>query len=233
MAGESQEPRRMSPLARRLEADSRTPARLLAVANPLGGIAVCDECGGPLQMHRQKGRGCGVLQCRRARELHLCAGPGAPVLERVEEAVLTAIEAEARGLVDVGVEAERRSKRARAKVDVARLRRELSKTEAALGRSATLYAKQEMTAEEYRAAAASLRSEIERLRAALVDSERGAGAPSSEGLQKAAAALVKRWPRMTAEERNRALRPIVRQVRVRRATSYRQPESERVHVEFW
>lgn len=218
-------------VARRLEVESTTPPRRLAVANSLAGLAVCDECDGPLQMHTQ--RTTKILICRNAREFQRCGGPGSPWLDRIEAAVLVEIEAEAAGMLELGAQAERRAKRSRAKVDVSRIRRELSRTEAALGRAATLYAKRDYTEAEYRAAAEQLRGEIGALRAQLGDAEHVAAAPAPEARVKAARWIVKRWPRMTAEEKNRALKPLVREVRVWRAASYRQPEAERVHVEFW
>lgn len=222
----------------RLAADARTPSRRLAVANSLAGLVVCDQCDRPLQMHYDKKRRVGggaVLQCRGARELRDCRGPGAPLLEEVEAAVLDEIDAELAGItLDLDASrAERRAQHARATVDVRRLRKQLAETDAALGRLAADRARRVITVEEHATAVGLLREERERLAGTLAAAERVKAAPvRPEGVVRLARALRGRWPRMTAEEKNVALRQVVEQVRVARAVSYRQPVVERVEVLF-
>lgn len=187
-------------------------------------------------MHHDKRRvvgGAAVLQCR-GRDLRDCRGPGSPIVDEVEAAVLDAIDAEV-GRVTLDLDAARSVRAARksqARTDAGRLRREMVKIEEALSRAAVDFARRDMTREEYQGAAALLREDLERLRAQLAEVERVRQAPRSEGVVKLGRALRRRWPVMTAEEKNRALRVVVRQVRVRRAVSYRQPVAERVEVLF-
>lgn len=44
--------------------------------------------------------------------------------------------------------------------------------------------------------------------------------------------LLREWDGMTGEERNRALRVIVREVRLRRGTRWREPVADRLEVLF-
>lgn len=223
---------------RRLEEDSRTPARRLAVANPLAGLVVCDDCSRPLQMHFDKRRvvgGAAVLQCRGARELRDCRGPGSPLLDEVVDKVLSEVEAEASRLtVDMaGAHARAAARRARAVVDVRALRKEIASTEAALGRLAADRARRVITEGEMQAAAGLLRGELDRLHALLADSERVKETRTVERTVSAARGLRRHWSRMSPAQRNRALRDVgVWQVRVGRAASYRQPVGERTEVRF-
>jgi hypothetical protein len=66
---------------------------------------------------------------------------------------------------------------------------------------------------------------------ALRSAEDVAGTPAPAAMVRLAAGLRGRWPRMTAEEKNRALRALVVQVRVVRGDGRRsQPMGERVEV---
>lgn len=222
---------------RRLAEDARTPARRLAVANPLAGLVVCDECDRPLQMHFDKRRvdgGAAVLQCRGARELRDCRGPGTPLVDEVVAKVLDEIEQEYGGSrLDLGAaRVAANARRTVAVTDAAKLRREIVSTEAALGRLAADRARRSITADEHEAGAAVLRGDLERLNVQLREVERVTAAPPPERSVKLARALRSRWGRMTAEEQNLALRKLVRQVRVARAAYYRQPTTERTEVDL-
>lgn len=217
---------------RRLVEDSKTPPRRLALANSLAGLAVCAECKGSLSRHHDGQRGRTVLECRRAVHHRDCGGVGRPLLKEVEAKVLADLEAHAKGLTDIGAQAARRAERTNAKVDVKRIGKLLAETEAALGHAAADHARRLTTAEEYRAAALLLRADVDSLKAQLSDSERTAAAPSSEGVVKLAVAIRKRWDTMTAAERNRALKPLVRKVFVRRSEFWREPVEARVTTDF-
>lgn len=219
---------------RRLAEDRRTPSRRLAVANPLAGLALCDHCDRHLQRHHDKPRGDAVLQCRGAREFRDCVGPGTPVLAAVEAAVLDWVDREVGRLnVDVGAaRAARSARHAAAVVDVRRLRREIAELDRALARVAVDRARRVTTEQEANDAAGLLRGEREVLSVRLSAAEQVQGAPPSDAVVKLGRGLRARWPRMTAEEKNRALRTIVAQVRIRRAAFYREPVADRVEVIF-
>jgi site-specific DNA recombinase len=218
---------------RRLARDRRTPSRHLATSHSLVGLVVCDHCGRKLQLHvdpPRAGRKEDVprLQCRR--RLHggadVCPGPGTPAVADVERAVLEQIPAlVARLKSDAGERQAKQARRVRAGVDVDRLRRELTKTETAIGRLTVDRARREISEQAYQLAAAELEQAAAALREQIDETEAVAAAPTARATVKAAEGLLALWDGMRIDLQNRALREIVREVRIRRAVSYREPVS--------
>lgn len=227
---------------RRLERDAVTPSRRLAVSHSLVGLVVCDLCGYNLHLHVEPARPSrGLLepvprlQCRRRiiGGPNTCRGPGVPRVDQVEQAVLDLVPAYISRLrQDASERAAKQARRARATTDLGRLQREVTKTEAALGRLTVDRARREITDAAYRPAAEELERAIDALRAQLRDAELVEESPSPRGTVKAAEALLRLWPVMQTDERNRALKALIRQVRVRPPARYRQPVSERIDVEW-
>jgi site-specific DNA recombinase len=216
----------------RIERDASTPSRTLAYANPFARLIVCDACDRALHMHAS-GHGGWYLQCPGKTRYRICAGVGAPALAKVEAAVLDRIEEEVGQLqVNVGAAvAARRARSAAAKVDARRLRREIADLERAIARANADRLRRRLPESEVEAAVGLLRAELEPLRVALRSAEDVAGTPAPAAMVRLAAGLRGRWPRMTAEEKNRALRALVVQVRVVRGDGRRsQPMGERVEV---
>lgn len=230
---------------RRLEQDARTPSRRLAVSHSLVGLVVCDHCGKHLQLHTQPAqagtgpRGGGgrerkpALQCRQ-RLLggpQVCVGPGAPPQLEVEAAVLELLPDLIRKLqLDPAARAAKQAARARAGVDVERLRRELAKTDKAIATLAVDRARRDISQAAYQLAAEELERSAAALRLQVDDAAVIADSPSTRATVKQARLLLEAWPVMTVPERNRGLRQILREVRVRRAVSYREPLLERVDL---
>jgi hypothetical protein len=123
-------------------------------------------------------------------------------------------------------------------VDVDRLRRELGKTEAALARLTVDLARRDITQGAYRLAADQLEQEARAMRVQLDDASVVAESPTARSTVRQAQALLELWgqvgpdgePVLTVVEKNRALRGLLREVRVRRASMWREPVAERVKV---
>jgi DNA invertase Pin-like site-specific DNA recombinase len=230
---------------RRLNRDAQTPSRRLAVSHSLVGLVVCDECNKHLQLHTQPGRpGTGprggggrvrvpALQCRQRLSggPEVCRGPGAPAVAEVEAEVLRRLPLIiARLETSPADRAAKQARRARASVDVARLRRELAKVETALGRLTADKARREITQVAYRLAADELERTAAALQLQIDDEELVAESPTARATIRQAKALLDAWPLLTVPERNRGLRAVLREVRVRRAKFYREPVADRVGV---
>lgn len=217
---------------RRLARDRRTAARHLAVSHSLVGLVVCDHCGRRLQLHVDPPRGgrsdVPRLQCplRLQGGAEACVGPGSPAVAKVEAAVLEAIPDRIALLkADPAERQARQARRVRAGVDVGRLRRELGETETAIGVLVADRARRKMTEHEYQLGAARLAATAEQLREQLALTEAMAEAPATRATIKAADGLLALWDGLRVDLRNRGLRSLIREVRVRRADFYREPFS--------
>jgi site-specific DNA recombinase len=227
---------------RRLELDAVTPSRRLAVSHSLVSLVVCDVCDYHLHLHVEPARPSrGMLepvprlQCRRRiiGGPNTCRGPGVPQVAQVEQAVLELLQAHIACLrQDAGERAAKLARRARASTDVGRLQRELTRTEAALGRLTVDRARREISEAAYQLGAGELERAVEALRTQIRDAEQIEQSPPPQETVKAAEALLRLWPVMETDEKNRALKALIRQVRVRPSSRYRQPLAERVHVEW-
>lgn len=216
---------------RRLEAEKgRTTKR--GPAHALARLAVCDACGQGLRRSSpQQGKPTARLGCRRQVEVHDCPGCGSVAQEKLEQLVLAEVVEAARKMRDSAPELARRQARAaRAVVDLASLRRELSETERALGEAGVLLARGVLTEPAYRATSTQLEEAAAALRAQLTAAEDAAEALPGVELASAAERLQELWPTMTPAERGAALRPFVAQVRVKRAAYDGQPLAERVVI---
>lgn len=227
----------------RLARDAGTPPRHLAPTWSLVGLAVC-PAGHHLQRQphvRTSGASKGMredrLVCGGNRSDRYgtgrCPGIGRPLLGAVEAEVLRQVAAYAGKLRDDHAErAARRARIAAARADRAALERELRNLRSAMARLAREWATRQLPDEVYRATLADLRrsetdTTVELARLAPVQD-----VPEPEQAASAADALLALWPDMTAAERGRALRAIVRQVVVRPAVRWREPECDRVDVQF-
>lgn len=228
----------------RLERDRRTASRHLAVSHSLVGLVLCDHCSRHLQLHVAPPRGgqtqaVGRLQCRLRLEggVEACPGPGVPVVAAVEAAVLEALQLRVTQLAtDADARAAQQARRARAGVDVGRLQRELDKTETALGRLTVDRARRDITEQAYRLAAADLELAAVGLRKQLDLARDVHESPAPRATVGAVKELLRLWPAATVDERNRLLRRLIGEVRVRRAAFYREPfhvvEGGRVQVKW-
>lgn len=228
----------------RLERDRRTASRHLAVSHSLVGLVVCDHCGRHLQLHvdpprRNRKQDVPRLQCRLRLQggADRCTGPGVPAVAAVEAAVLEALRLRVEQLrTDSDARAAQQARRARAGVDVGRLQRELERTEAALGRLTVDRARRDITDQAYRLAAAELEQAAAGLRNQLDQARDVHESPAPRGTVAAVRELLQLWDAATVDEKNRLLRKLIREVRVRKAAYYREPfhveKAGRVQVEW-
>lgn len=214
---------------------ARTPPRQLAAMYALTGLVVCDGCEELMNHHtvvdRDRVRRL-RLECKTARDRgRPCAGAGMPravlvedwLLERVAERVrLLELDDAERALVQAG--------RSRARVDAKRLRRELAATDEAIARLTVDRARRLMSERAFLDAQAQLQAARDRLAVSLAEAESVLDVGSPAGVRRAGEALLAAWPEMNAEERNRALRTVVRVVRLRRGSRWREPVADRLSV---
>lgn len=214
--------------------DARTPARRRNPSNPLSGIVRCAHCDKLMQLHKANKRDpADRLECPRLSS-QTCAGPGTPRLDEMLGAVLDAVREHVRYLrADPVAQAESAGRAARAGADVARLRRELDDTRAAMAKLASGWASGKVPDAAYEAAMAPLQAAEREL-----DDRLQLAATGARQLEPAAVALLGErmlaaWPKMTVPERNRALKTLVKQVTIRRSVYWREPVALRVAIDFW
>ena len=126
--------------------------------------------------------------------------------------------------------AAKQSRRARAGVDVGRLQRELTKTETALGQLTADLARRDISQAAYRLAADELEQASAALRAQLDEAAVVSDGPAPRGEVTAAEGLLRYWEPALADERNRALKGLIRQVVSAAPPYYREPVVDRVEV---
>lgn len=213
----------------RLAAEAGTPPRHLAPTWSLVGLV---ECPAGHKLQRQGAR----LVCGMGRgdvKGGACEGVGRPLLAAVEAEVLAQVAAYASRLrTDHGARAARLAKLATGRADRAALERELARARAGMVRLAKSNAVDPLPDEVYREAMAELR-QAEQAAAAELARIGDVGVPH-DPVQAANAvdALLGLWPDMTFAERGKALRSVVDRVVVRRASRWREPEADRVDVQF-
>jgi site-specific DNA recombinase len=202
----------------------------------LTGLARCGSCGGAAVHLPDKGvmrLACGLKR----RNFEACAGCGGPRVAEVEEEVLRQVRdfiELLRG--DVAGESAARSKARRAGVDAVAAKSELKSVRAAMVKLSVAWHKDRdggrLSEEVYDATMTSLRENEIALVAAVDELREVADVPGRTELAALAEQLLAMWPQMTAQERNRSLRTVADHVLIRRTQTWRQPVSERVHVEF-
>jgi site-specific DNA recombinase len=221
----------------RLRADRVAPPRHLAPTWPLVGLVVCPD-GHRLQRLPTVYRGelvdrltCGRGSSRGAG--HPCPGVGQPRLAPVEAEVLRQVAGYIRLLrTDEASRVARVARRAHSLAQRDELERELGRTRTAMARLSKRWALGELVDAEYegprdelRAAEAELVRQLDVLDAPVVSAPPRVIAQAGER-------MLRLWPDATVAERARLLRLVVRRVVVRRAVRWREPEADRVTVEF-
>lgn len=226
---------------RRREADRDIPARAHAVTWPLLRLLVCDGCDEPMQKHAARqpnGKLVVRALCRRQAHWTDCPGAGNAPMGEVETAVLEQLAAKVAAagfmVTDSAEAAERRARRVSAKADAARLRRQISDTERAMGRLTADRARRVPGLSEtaFTAAMREFEEAVAGLRRQLALAETSVESPAPRVARKAVEELLALWsdPHATAEDRRLLLLPLVRQVRLRQAAFWREPVSDRVEV---
>lgn len=224
----------------RLERDRTTPPRTLAVSHSLVGMVLCDTCSRTLKRndeYQKTGKKVPRVCCSYAYKLyapHQCVGIGNPRLDLIEAEALQQVTdylVELQSTHQVQLLASARQ--VVAGDDVKRWRRELGEAQAALGRAAAGWARNLLTDAEYAAAVTELRADEQRLHRQLGDARSVVAGPVSAADVAATLAVLEAWPESTVSQRNRLLREIVREVRVRPAGYVKEPVPDRVRVVPW
>lgn len=215
---------------------SYTPARLLAVSHELVSLVFCGHCEQRMQRHEAPEKGHRTVRLRCGQHLAKsggCEGCGAPRLDEVVEVVLdrlrkrvARIRQDATSLLVVD------SERARAAGDIARLEHEIAETRRAETRVTDGWARGKVTDESYRTLTAQYQAQEKELRAQVDELRRVSDRPASAAYVTLVEKLLAMWPRMDAEQRNRALRDVILRVVVRRSERWREPVDDRVEVLF-
>jgi DNA invertase Pin-like site-specific DNA recombinase len=222
---------------RRLAADRVVPARTLGVPrHALVGLAVCDACGKKLRRITggpAHGR-TASLRCGTHVESGGCAGSGTMQVHTAEAEVLRQVEEYAQTMRDDAyARAAAKAKRVTGRADLARLERMIASEERALGRTAADYARRTISETAYQQAVREIEEHLEVLQGAAAEARQVAEMPAPRVLASAAAQLVRLWPAMDVGERNRALRALVREIRVKPAGGRGGlPPDKRVEVLF-
>lgn len=220
---------------RRLARDRKEPGRALEVTWSLVGISYC-TCGKRLQRNPKIRNGvreqrliCGGGPSRNIKGG--CDGCGCPRLDAVEAEVLRQLEEYLRELkTRYEVRAEQIVRRHRAIADERALKRAVVAAQEGVVRLAKMNAMGQLDDEEFAAAAGQLRAERDGIHARLAELGDTGDGVDPEKFATAAQALLRMWPEMNAQRRNRALRAIVDRVVVRKATRWREPVEDLVTV---
>lgn len=221
----------------RLRHDTIAPPRHLAPTWALVGVIFC-PAGHRLQRLPTVYRGqpvdrlvCGMGSSRGVG--YPCEGIGQPRLAPVEAEVLRQIGAYMRLLrTDEAARAARQAQRALASTRRDELERELGRTRTAMAKLAKGWALGGMSDAEYEQPIAELRAAESELRHQLDALEMPVVTAAARVVAAAGERLIRLWPDATPAERSRMLRAVVRRVVVRRAAFWREPEADRVTVEF-
>jgi site-specific DNA recombinase len=222
----------------RLSADRVTPSRNLEVSWSLVGISFCAACGARLQRNPARRRGLVEqrLKCGKGPGRGIqggCPGIGMPLLEAVETEVLRRAAAYVQLLrSDVAARTDQVMRLNTALADARALRRRLTTVQDGISRLAKSWALGDLQDEEFRPASAELRAERDALQAQLTQIGDVEARPTPQEFARSVEVLLDRWPRMTAQQRNRAVRALVARVEVRRAAFWREPEADRVTISW-
>jgi site-specific DNA recombinase len=221
----------------RLSLDTVAPPRHLAPTWSLVGITFCPD-GHRIQRAPTTYRGervdrllCGMGVSRGV--AYACEGIGEPRLDAVEAEVLRQVGSYIALLrTDEAARATRRAARATASVERQGVERELSRVRSAMTKLAKAWALDDVPDSGYHQPMAELQAAEAELQRQLLTLQRPVVTASPKTIAAAGERLLKLWPGRSAPERNRALRLVVRRVVVRRAARWREPEADRVTVEF-
>lgn len=219
----------------RVRRESYTPKRLLAVSHELVSLGFCAACGGRTQrrvMSERTGR-VARLRCGAHAAKAGCVGCGTPRLDAVLAIVLERLAERTSALREdptaaLLVDAER----ARAAGDVEALRRELGETRRAATRIADGWARGTVTDASYQTLSARYAEQETELQRRIDELDRVGARPAPAAYATLMEKLLALWPELTVEQRNRALKDVVRRVVISKPTRWREPLDGLVTVQF-
>lgn len=221
-------------VARRLEEDHFIPPRTLAPGYALTGFGLCATCRRHLQVRTDRRSSMPTrLHCAYVTKNRDCTGIGTPGYHAIEKAVLGEVERYAARLHgNPGALAARHARTARAGVDATLLERELAKTRQAVSRLTEGWARGTVPDEAYRQAVERLSAAEKAQEVQLAEIRDAVDAPEPDMVVNLVGRLLDLWPDLSAAERNQGLKTVLKSFTVRRAKRWREPEAERVTVQF-
>jgi site-specific DNA recombinase len=224
----------------RLARETTTPPRHQLPTWSMVGLAVCpdghrlirtprrDPETGELVMRLM----CGTYQHRALGEGG-CKGIGYPLLEPVEAEVLDQVAGWIKLLrTDSNARLARMARVASARSTAAELRAQITRARSAMAKVTTEWGMGQMPDAAYRESMATLKATETSALVDLARAEHAAEMPDPLESADAAEEMLSLWPGMLPPERVKALRAVVRQIVVRRAAFWREPEGARVQVFF-
>jgi site-specific DNA recombinase len=218
----------------RIAADRTIAPALKAVKYPLSGLCRCGVCGRGCGHKKARNPGGLSLSCARQwDDLERCAGCGFIPAADVEAYVLRRVATYVAELQsDSTVQAAVAARTRRAGIDARAVNGELSATRRAMSRATERWARGQLDERTYEDAMTSLRETETELARSLGSLQQAAERPSPKKVGALGARLLKLYPRMNAEQRNRALKDLIEKIDIRPSTRYREPAHLRVEIHW-
>jgi site-specific DNA recombinase len=218
----------------RVAADRKIAPALKAAKYPLSGLCQCAACG--LGCAHRKGRtkgGVAIACARQYQSLEHCTGCGMMSAADVEAYVLHRVAAYVAELkTDSTVQAAVEARTRRAGINAKAVQGELSATRKAMSRSTERWARGQLDDRTYDDTMTSLRQTEADLAVSLASLEQAAERPPPKKVAMLGERLLKLYPRMNAEQRNRALKDLVEKIVLRPAARYREPAHLRAEIHW-
>jgi site-specific DNA recombinase len=218
--------------------DTRIPAWFAVPQYALSGLGRCGACQKTIN-HRPEAKGRGRPEISRifcSQQFAIfdrCSGCGSADEAKVVEAVLEQVEGYISELrFNLGARAAQIARADRAGLDAAAVKAELKATRKAKVKATEGWSRSLMDDQTYQETMSTLNAAEARLIEAQRQLEEVAGMPDPSNVIALGERLLQAWPKMTGPEKNRALKGLVKSVTIMPSTRYRQPPSERIHVEW-
>lgn len=224
----------------RMARDRRVPPRHVNPTWSLVGMIHCAVCNALLQRIPMSRRHGGIreqrLRCGAGsyRQAGGCVGVGMPLLPNVEAAVLARTARHIELLrTDPASRAAALARRASARADIATLERGLTKMRTGRARLRAAWALDEKADDgSYQVAIAELQDAESAIAAELANARQATLIPDPFEVANAAEALLTMWDEMLIAEQGRALRTVIKKITMRKAARWREPEADRLEIDF-
>lgn len=222
----------------RMAAERWVPSRHLGPTWSLVGLTYCPN-GHHVQRNpvadKHDGPKINRLKCHHGSQRGIIGrcSVGSPRLAEVEAELLRRIAEYTRELQDdISARAARQTRVANARVEKAALDDQLKNVRSAMSRIAKEWALGRLPEHAYQESMRDLQESETALLTAIAAATRVVNLPSPTQMANLGERLLAEWPRMSPSEKNRLLRKLVKRVVVRGPAFYREPEADRVVVEF-
>jgi site-specific DNA recombinase len=218
----------------RIAADRTVAPALKAVKYPLSGLCQCGVCKRGCGHKKARTNGGLALVCSRQWEnLEPCTGCGAMPAAEVLDEVLRRVAVYVAALkTDTTVQAAVAARTRRAGIDAKAVDGELSATRRAMSRATERWARGQLDDRTYDDTMTSLRQTETELAVTLGSLQQAAERPAPKRVGALGQRLLKLWPQMNAEQRNRALKDLIEKIELMPASRYREPARLRMEIHW-